>query len=206
MNGVSAVLPTFLRQQRGVMINTSSLAGWAPTPFAASYTATKFALRGLSSSLRAELSDHPDIHVCTVFPSLVDTPGLAHGANMSGRAMTPSGPFLSPETVAERMVDLALHPRDEVAVGWISSAVWLAFTVAPALTERVMGAVFRRYLRRAPTAPRTEGAVRAPVPQGTGTTGGWQAREPALLASSVPGWALAGTALLIGTAVALARR
>ncbi len=84
MNGAHAVLPIFLRQNRGILINNISLGGWAPTPFAAAYTASKFGLRGFTSSLRQELAAHPDIHVCGVFPAMVDTPGFVHGANMSG--------------------------------------------------------------------------------------------------------------------------
>jgi NAD(P)-dependent dehydrogenase (short-subunit alcohol dehydrogenase family) len=85
MYGAYAALSRFQRQGYGVLINTISLAAWAPTPFAAAYTASKFGLRGFSASLRQDLGDHPDIHVCGVFPAIVDTPGFAHGANVSGR-------------------------------------------------------------------------------------------------------------------------
>ena len=95
-----------------------SMGGWSPTPYAAAYTASKFGLRGFSASLREELRDRPGIRVSAVFPALVDTPGFLHGANMSGRALDPGGPFIAPEEVARVMVDLALEPRDEVAVGW----------------------------------------------------------------------------------------
>jgi short-subunit dehydrogenase len=89
MHGAYAVLPIFLRQKRGILINNISLGGWAPTPFAAAYTASKFGLRGFTASLRQELRAHPDIHVCGVFPAMVDTPGFVHGANMSGRTLDP---------------------------------------------------------------------------------------------------------------------
>ncbi|MGY4445848.1 short-subunit dehydrogenase [Bradyrhizobium sp. i1.3.1] len=64
MHGAFAVLPIFLRQKRGILINNISLGGWAPTPFAAAYTASKFGLRGFTASLRQELRGHPNIHVC----------------------------------------------------------------------------------------------------------------------------------------------
>ena len=84
MNGATAVLPIFLRQRRGILINNISLGGWVPTPYAAAYTASKFGLRGFTASLRQELGAHPNIHACAVFPSMVDTPGFLHGANVSG--------------------------------------------------------------------------------------------------------------------------
>ena len=42
----------------GVVVNLSSLAGRVATPFMSSYNASKFALEGLSESLRYELSLH----------------------------------------------------------------------------------------------------------------------------------------------------
>ena len=196
LHGAYAVLPHFLRQRRGVLVNMVSMGGWSPTPFAATYAASKYGIRGFSASLRQELARFPDIHVCGVFPALVDTPGLAHGANYSGRAIDPPGPFLTPEAVAEVVVGLARRPRAEVAVGLPASAARLAYGLAPGLTERGVGAAMRGALRRARPDGRSEGAVARPVPTGTGTRSGkpvWHARGP-----SLGGIALGGLGLLLG--------
>ena len=206
MHGTAAVLPTFLQQGEGVLINMVSIGGWSPTPYAASYAASKFGIRGFTASLRAELAPHPDIRLCAVFPALVDTPGFLHGANMAGRALRPSGPMLAPETVAEVFVGLALRPRDEVAVGWTSSAARLAYALAPGLTERGSAALMRRFLRRAPPAPRTEGAVMAPMPEGTATSGGLRRRGGTRPGMGLAGIALAGLGLAIGIDALLGRR
>jgi short-subunit dehydrogenase len=177
LNGAHAVLPLFLRQGRGVLINNISLGGWAPTPYAASYTATKFGLRGFTASLRQELAEFKDIHVCGVFPSMVDTPGFVHGANMSGRQLNP-GPFLyQPEDVAETFVQLVSHPRDEVAVGWPARAGQLAYSLARAPTEYLTGAVFRLLLSRANSSGPSEGALLHPIEAGTSASGGWLMRK-----------------------------
>jgi short-subunit dehydrogenase len=124
LHGAHAALPVFLRQRHGVLINNISLGGWAPTPYAASYTASKFGLRGFTASLRQELAAYRDIHVCGVFPAMIDTPGFLHGANVSGRKLNP-GPFLyQPEDVAATFVRLVRHPRDEIAVGWPARAAF----------------------------------------------------------------------------------
>ena len=68
MYGAYAVLPYFLRQGSGTLITNISLGGWAPAPFAAAYSASKFGLRGFTASLRQELRRYPHIHVCSVFP------------------------------------------------------------------------------------------------------------------------------------------
>lgn len=210
MHGAAAVLPVFLQQGRGVLINTVSIGAWAPLPFAAAYTASKFGLRGLTASLRQELREEPGIQVCGVFPSVVDTPGLEHVANVSGRALDPGGLLFAPEQVAETIVALAQRPRGEVVVGWPARAAKLAYGLAPGGTERVLGAVVRRYVRHAPLSPRTTGALLQPVVRGTRPSGGWRERKAAASGRNVGkvGLALAGAALVFGVtaAVAHARR
>jgi short-subunit dehydrogenase len=196
LHGTAAVLPHFLRQRRGVLVNMCSMGGWSPTPFAATYAASKYGIRGFSASLRQELTGTPDIHVCGVFPALVDTPGLSHGANYSGRAIDPPGPFLTPEAVADAVVGLVRRPRAEVAVGLPATAARIAYGLAPGLTERGVGMAMRGALRRARPSPRSEGAVARPVPEGTGVRSGkpvWHVRGP-----SLGGVALGGLGLLVG--------
>ncbi len=212
MYGAYAVLPVFRRQGHGVLINNISLGGWSPTPFAAAYTASKFALRGFSASLRQELGDHPEIHVCGVFPAIIDTPGLDHGANVSGRQINPGPLIYAPEDVAETFVSLVRWPRDEVAVGWPARAAQVAYALAPGPTEHLMGAVMRRSLRRALPAPPSQGALLRPVATGRGVSGGWRERKGLPFSARQPSNAvgvmvLAGLALLVGTrALARVRR
>ena len=202
LHGCAAVLPVFRRQGSGRLINMVSMGGWSPTPYAAAYSASKFGLRGFTASLREELRDRPGISVSAVFPALVDTPGFLHGANVSGRALEPGGSFIAPETVAQVMADLALRPRDEVGVGWTATAAKVAYAVAPGTTARATGAVMRRFLRNAPAAPRSEGALMAPVPEGTAASGGFRDRQAArrmqLPQLSARNLALASAALVLG--------
>jgi short-subunit dehydrogenase len=201
MHGAYAALPRFLRQGHGVLINNISLGGWSPTPFAAAYTASKFGLRGFSASLRQELADCPDIYVCAVFPAIVDTPGFVHGANLSGRQLDPGPLLYAPEDVAETFVSLARHPRDEVAVGWPARAAQIAYALAPQPTERLAGVFMRRALSRADRAPRSEGALLHPTPDGTAASGGWRARKGLPSAGRIN--RTAGIALVTGAGLAL---
>ena len=150
MHGAAAALPLFKRRGRGVLISTVSMGGWAPVPFAPAYTASKFGLRGFNASLRQQFAAREDIHVCGVFPAMVDTPGLLHVANASGRHIDP-GPFLyTPDDVAGAIVGLARRPRAEVAVGWPARAGQVAYGLSPRLTELAMGAAFRLSVVRDP--------------------------------------------------------
>lgn len=208
MHGAAAVLPVFLRQGRGVMITNISLGGFAPAPFAAAYTAGKFGLRGFMASLRQELAHVPGIRLCSIFPAFVDTPGYQHGANVSGCAMRPAGSTLPPETVAEVMVDVALHPRDEVAIGWPSRLARLGYALAPRMTERIAGYASRRYLNHGRYAPKTAGNLFEPVMEGTGASGGWRGPPRAWpkRALLLGGLAVIGTAVLVAGATTRRRR
>jgi short-subunit dehydrogenase len=177
MYGASAVIPRFLRQGSGTLINNVSLGAWSPTPYAAAYTASKFGLRGFTASLRQELAPYRGIHVCGVFPAIVDTPGFAHGANTTGLDLDPGPLMYRPEHVAETFVSLARRPRAEVAVGWPSTAARLAYAAAPQLTERAIGGAIRAALRRAKPAPPTAGALLASSPAGVSASGGWLRRK-----------------------------
>lgn len=205
MHGAFAVLPIFLRQQRGILINNISLGGWAPTPFAAAYTASKFGLRGFTASLRQELRAHRHIHVCGVFPAMVDTPGFVHGANMSGRTLDPGPVLYQPEDVAEALIGLVRAPRDEIAVGWPARAGQVAYAIAPRLTENMLGAAFRFLLSRARRAKGSEGTMIEAGPQGVSADGGWLARKklpPAGVISK--GLALLGIAACAALVVSMA--
>jgi len=208
MNGAAAAIPRFLRQGSGVLINNISLGAWTPTPLAAAYTASKFGLRGFTASLRQELSDQRDIHVCGVFPAMIDTPGFAHGANTSGRSLDPGPLLYRAEDVAETFVKVARRPRAETVVGWPSSASKLAYAAAPQLFATGVNGLIREALSRAKPAPRTEGALLTPTPEGRSATGGWLQSKGlpsgrVLTAATVAG---VGVAMVGVTAAALARR
>ncbi len=207
MHGAYAALPHFRRQRGGILINNVSLGGWAPTPFAAAYTASKFGLRGFSAALRQELGGERGIRVCAVFPAMIDTPGLEHGANVSGRAIDPGPLLYAPEDVAETFVALARRPHDEVAVGWPARAAQVAYALFPGPTEHLMGAVVRRALSRASPAPRQDGALLSPTGRGRGVSGGWRERKGLPFSARRPSGVaalagLAGVALLIGVRAA----
>jgi NAD(P)-dependent dehydrogenase (short-subunit alcohol dehydrogenase family) len=78
-----AGLPYMRRQHGGRIVNIASIGGKVPVPHLAPYAASKFALVGLSSSLRAELAVD-DILVTTVSPGLMRT-GSPINASMKGQ-------------------------------------------------------------------------------------------------------------------------
>lgn len=117
INGAYAVLPHFKQRGRGILINNVSLGGWAPQPYAASYSAAKFGLRAFAESLQGELRHWPDIHVCNVYPAVMDTPGFRDGGNYTGRAVKPVPPVYDPRRTARTIVNLTRYPQPTAYVG-----------------------------------------------------------------------------------------
>jgi NAD(P)-dependent dehydrogenase (short-subunit alcohol dehydrogenase family) len=72
LNTTLEVLPDMRRQRWGRIVNVASLGGKRAVPHMLPYTASKFALVGLSSGLRTELAKD-GILVTTIIPSLVRT-------------------------------------------------------------------------------------------------------------------------------------
>lgn len=207
MHGAYAALPVFRRQRHGILINNVSIGAWCPTPYTAAYTASKFGLRGFTASLRQELMGWPDIHVCAIFPSMIDTPGFEHGANFSGHRIG-TGPFVyTSDEVAQEIVRLAIYPRDEVVVGWPARAAQIAYSVARRPMEWAVATAMRILLRRAEPAPAYEGALMQPVPYGTSASGGWRKRYSVPSATMITriGLACIGMAVMF-TAMAASRK
>ncbi len=77
-----AVIPHMRRQGGGVIVNIGSLAGLMGLPFQGIYSASKFALEGMSQALRMELKRFK-IHVVLIEPGDIKTEIRAHGLKTS---------------------------------------------------------------------------------------------------------------------------
>ena len=143
--GTRAALKYFRIQERGTIINVSSVFGAIPSPYETSYVASKFAIRGFSGSLREELMAEgaADIHICTVMPSAIDTPIYKNAANYTGRGLLPPPPIYDVQRVAATIADLTEKPKPEVIVGESGRGMYVARGHLPTgLFERL----FSRYI------------------------------------------------------------
>ena len=77
-----AVLPGMLAQRSGKIVNISSILGRMGTPFNGAYVSSKFALEGLSESMRAELWPF-GVHVAIVEPGIFATDFLRNQVRAS---------------------------------------------------------------------------------------------------------------------------
>jgi NADP-dependent 3-hydroxy acid dehydrogenase YdfG len=109
IHGIKAVLPGMLARKSGHIVNVASLAGRFPIPGAAVYCATKYAVVGLTASLREELRDS-GIGVSVIMPSKVTT------ELSSGTGDTLPIPTVAPEDVAEAILAAISGNIGQVAV------------------------------------------------------------------------------------------
>ena len=101
VHGIQAVYPYLVRQGSGHILNTASLAGLVPAPLMVPYTTTKWAVVGLSRSLRVEAAS-PGVGVTALCPGFVETPLLDD--------LNPGSPPTAASTGVRRYVQ-RLQPR-----------------------------------------------------------------------------------------------
>jgi 3alpha(or 20beta)-hydroxysteroid dehydrogenase len=70
--GMRAVVPGMIAAGGGSIVNTSSIEGLAAAPLLVAYTASKFAIRGMTKAAALELGDK-GIRVNSVHPGMIDT-------------------------------------------------------------------------------------------------------------------------------------
>jgi short-subunit dehydrogenase len=199
MWGTRAVVPVLRRQERGVLINLSSLYGKMTTPYVSGYAASKFGILGFTQTVRQELHDVPGVAVCAVLPGSMDTPIFRHAANYVGRRIKPVPPVSSPERVARAIVGLAVRPRAHVEVGRLHHFASLGHALLPGAYGDLAPGVMRFVaIGDEPEDPHP-GNVLAPDPGTDAVAGHWRNR-PARAAVLT-----AAAATTAATAAAVAR-
>ena len=78
------VLPVMRNQREGMIINISSINGFVATPYSSAYIASKFAIEGLTQSLRLELRNF-GIKVTAVEPGAINTNIIKNGFHLAKR-------------------------------------------------------------------------------------------------------------------------
>jgi short-subunit dehydrogenase len=146
---IRAALPVMKAQGVGRIVNISSIGGKIPVPHLSSYCAGKFALTGLSSTLRAELAKD-GIVVTTVCPGLMRTGShwnakfkgdqgkeflwFSHGASLPLASMNAAR--------AARQIVAAMRRGDaELLISLQAHAAVVGAALAPAMTAALETAV-----------------------------------------------------------------
>jgi short-subunit dehydrogenase len=106
-------LPVLAQGRRPMIVQVASILGHRGIPNCTEYCASKFALRGFSQSLRAELS--PDgIDVLVVSPGSTETEFFEHALECNARPAWRRNRAASPESVARATVRAIARGKHEI--------------------------------------------------------------------------------------------
>lgn len=116
LNGVAAVLPTFIEQKSGHVITTSSVAGLKAYPGNAVYGGTKWFVRDFMEVLRMESAQEgTNIRTATLYPAAINTE-LLHTITDQGAAQAMTALYkqygISPDRIANVVAFAIDQPED----------------------------------------------------------------------------------------------
>jgi short-subunit dehydrogenase len=133
-----------LRAEGGWIVNVSSVAGRLGQPDEAVYSASKFAVTGLSEALTLELAPR-GIHVLTVYPGFVRT-GFVPPAELGRVPESALRTAVEPGRVAEAIVKALVRGRHELTVPPLAIGGYVMRTLAPGPFRRILARVRRNVL------------------------------------------------------------
>jgi short-subunit dehydrogenase len=169
---IQSAIPIMRQRGGGRIANIASIGGRIPMPHLSAYCAGKFALVGLSGTLRAELA--PDrIAVTTVCPGLMRTGShwnamfkgnreaefawFGHGASLPGAS-------ISAERAARQIVAAIQRGDAELNITWQAQAAIVASALSPAIVAGIEALVSQLLPAR-------------PKGSGSGLSTGWESRS-----------------------------
>lgn len=134
---IRVALPIMRQQRRGHIINVSSIIGKRGVPVCGAYCASKFAMVGLSESLRLELKDS-GIAVSVIYPVGTATEFFSAARDPRGRRLGPKPPIQSASHVARAIIRCAKSPRPEVIVYPPVRLLVVSNAISPRLGDWIM--------------------------------------------------------------------
>jgi NAD(P)-dependent dehydrogenase (short-subunit alcohol dehydrogenase family) len=152
VHGVAAAYPIMVRQGSGHIVNTASVAGLVASPWLVSYAASKFAVVGLSLSLRAEAAAL-GVRVSAVCPGFIHTP-LFYNLEMHTDidredALAAIMPIaMSPERCAKKILNGVARNRGLIVVTAHAKALWWIQRLSPWLGEMLARLAVRRMRKK----------------------------------------------------------
>jgi NAD(P)-dependent dehydrogenase (short-subunit alcohol dehydrogenase family) len=136
--GCRAAAPVMMRQRSGHIFNVSSVIGKRGSPFNGAYCATKFAVVGLTDSLRVEMLPY-NVRVTCVCPALTDTEFFdAARGGASGKTMQRFRGLTDPRIIGRRIAATVGKTRPEIIFTAGGKLLAVLAAISPRLTDKLM--------------------------------------------------------------------
>lgn len=162
--GSRAAIRHYKARGGGKLINIGSVLSDRAIPLQGVYSASKFAIKGFTEALRAEMDTEPfDISITLIKPAAINTPYKEHAKNYLDRAPQNPDPVYAPEAVAEAIAYACEHDIRDLVVGLGGKALVSLAALAPRTADRVMGYVMPWMQKSSdPAGPREDHALYRP--------------------------------------------
>lgn len=147
LHGAHTILPIFKKQTDGILINNISIGGWIPTPYGTAYSASKYGIRGMADALQGEISDFPNIHVCSLYPGMQKSTGNSHSAKFSGLDFKVPPGAADPRDTAQLMVKTAKSPKKSVMPDVSTMMMKGLYKLLPGVFSNVSSGVLRMMMK-----------------------------------------------------------
>ena len=142
VNGTRVALRRMLPRNAGTVVQILSLISYRGAPLQSPYSGSKYALRGFTEAVRAEMVEaRSRVHLTMVHPPAVNTPFYNHAASHMAKAVRPPPPIYQPEVVAEGVYLAATTRRREVKVAEPTVGLALGNKLMPSLLDFMAGQV-----------------------------------------------------------------
>lgn len=145
--GTAAAYLVMIRQGYGHIVNTASVSGLIPSPGFAAYCASKHAVVGLSTSLRAEAAEY-GVKVSAACPGFILTPmfesklvGIPKESDITSRALKVA---ISPERCAAIILKGVEENKAIIPVTMHAKVAWRLNRYFPGLMQRLSRSMAKR--------------------------------------------------------------
>ncbi len=157
VHGARAAHRYMSKQGFGHIVNTASFAGIFPWPTTIAYTASKHAIVGMSTALRAELAD-TGIRVSVLCPGTILTPMIENGASPERWVGTysreklesffQSASGMAPEVFSRKALDRIAKNKSVIVLPASYKMLWWINRISPTLAMGLSQKIYHAILKR----------------------------------------------------------
>jgi len=140
VNGTRIAMARMVPRNHGTIIQVLSAISYRGVPLQSAYSGSKYALRGFTEAVRAELEEEgSDVHLTMVHPPAVNTPFYNHATSHMPKPVRPPPPVYQPEIIADAIYLAATTRRREVKVTAATVGFAIGNKFAPGLLDFFAG-------------------------------------------------------------------
>ncbi|SRR5579871_1447027 len=204
VHGTLAALKRMRPRNRGTIVQVGSALSYRALPLQSAYCAAKFAVRGFTDALRAELAHEGSrIRLTMVQLPAVNTPQFDWARSRMPEKARPVPPIFQPEAIAREIVRAARDAPRELWIGRSAVKAIIGTMLLPGTSDRILSR--QGYVGQLTSEPRTGARpdnLFVPPPGDPGARGRFDNQAHGEVVGFQPAWLRAGGLFLVLTSIA----